>query len=88
VHKAAGGIIRVTLELVEERINDILISGDFEFFPRQKLADLEKNLIGIRYNEQDLNDIINLFYQENSVKAPGTLPQDFSKAIRLAVQQI
>ncbi|MHA1129758.1 MAG: lipoate--protein ligase [Candidatus Helarchaeota archaeon] len=88
VFKAEGGLIRVTLELHDGLIEDVLISGDFEFFPKDKLADLEKALIGLRPTKDTLNATIENFYQNQKIQAPGTHPQDFTKTILLAQESL
>lgn len=84
--KAPGGLIRVTLKVIDGRIEDILISGDFEFFPKEKLAELESALVGLCVEETVLNEQIDLFYKDNAVQSPGTTPTDFTKTILLATQ--
>jgi len=88
MHKAPGGLIRVTLEVVEKRIRDILISGDFWFIPQQSLAELEKRLVGLDFDENDLLKSVNKFYRNYHIETPGVTPRDFVKSIKLAKQQI
>ncbi|NIM76781.1 MAG: hypothetical protein GTO21_08910, partial [Armatimonadetes bacterium] len=42
VHKAPGGLIRGISEIKEGRIISTSISGDFFFYPEEKLATLEE----------------------------------------------
>jgi lipoate-protein ligase A len=88
VYKAVGGLIRMTIEIVNKKIKDILISGDFEFFPKEKLADFEKELIGLELNQSILQKCIENFYVVNKIQAPGTEPQDFTTALLLALRNI
>src|SRR4030043_354357 len=44
LHKARGGLIRTAEEIYEGRIEDITISGDFTFFPKEQLIGLEESL--------------------------------------------
>jgi lipoate-protein ligase A len=44
LHKAKGGLIRTAEEISEGEIEDINISGDFTFFPKERLAGLEASL--------------------------------------------
>jgi lipoate-protein ligase A len=84
IHKSPGGLIRVTAELVEGRINDVLISGDFTFIPSTKIPMLEKALVGVKLDEKELTDITRKFYEENKIESPGTTPIDFVRAILIA----
>ncbi|NVM55557.1 MAG: hypothetical protein HWN66_17755 [Candidatus Helarchaeota archaeon] len=88
VFKSVGGLIRVTMEIVDKKINDILISGDFEFFPKEKLADLESQLVDLELDEDILTKTVEQFYKDYEVQAPGTEPRDFVKTILQAVQKI
>jgi lipoate-protein ligase A len=83
LYKSIGGLIRVTAEFTENRINDVLISGDFTFLP-PKIPELEKALVSADLNEQTLTDIIKRFYAESGIASPGTTPSDFTKAILIA----
>jgi lipoate-protein ligase A len=84
IHKSLGGLIRVTAELVEGRINDLLISGDFTFIPSTMIPMLEKALIGLIPDEKELTDTTEKFYEENKIESPGTTPNDFVRAILIA----
>ncbi len=86
--KAEGGLIQVTLEIEDGKITDILVSGDFEFSPTGKLAKLEQKLVGLRPDGETLTSTIEEFYQTYQIQAPGTRPQDITKAILLAYELI
>ncbi|MDF1541242.1 MAG: biotin/lipoate A/B protein ligase family protein, partial [Candidatus Thorarchaeota archaeon] len=45
-HKATGGLMRVTQTVDDEKISEIVISGDFFVFPGEALRKIEENLIG------------------------------------------
>jgi len=88
IFKSQGGLIRITLEIDNGIIKDILISGDFEFFPKEDLSAMEKELIGLALNEGNLREKIEKFYETHSIQAPGTNPNDFVRTIQLASQNI
>ncbi|MFX1520952.1 MAG: biotin/lipoate A/B protein ligase family protein [Promethearchaeota archaeon] len=84
VYKSPGGLIRVTGELTDDEIlTDLLVSGDFWFFPADSLQDLETALIGHRIKENELFERISHFYEEHNIESPGTSPEDLVKAIML-----
>jgi len=85
-HKAKGGLIRTTLKLEGDKINDIMITGDFFFIPKEKLLDLENAVRGARADKADLLNTIENFYQTNKVETPGVFPKDFIAAILTATQ--
>ena len=79
VHKAPGGLIRGISEIKDDRIVSTSISGDFFFYPEEKLSALEKTLTGVKLNE--VESIIVGFYQDEDIESPGVTPADFAKAI-------
>jgi lipoate-protein ligase A len=86
VYKAKGGLIRILLEIVNGVINDIMISGDFCFYPKEKLIKLENYLKGIELNESILYESIKNFYIKEKIESPGVTVMDFVSSIILASQ--
>ncbi len=81
VYKSPGGLIRITAEIVDNVINDIFISGDFTFVPTSKLKELENRLIGLPLDADEVVLAIDHFYRDHEIQAPGTTPDDITKAI-------
>jgi lipoate-protein ligase A len=79
MHKAPGGLIRATLEVQEGRILAIGLSGDFFFYPADKLADLEQILLGVELAEAQAT--IERFYRDHDIQSPGVTPQDLAVAL-------
>lgn len=79
-YKAPGGLIRVIAEVQEGVIADISLSGDFFFYPAERLADLERALVGVRVEE--VEQAIARFYAEHGVESPGVTPADFAAVLR------
>jgi lipoate-protein ligase A len=79
VYKATGGLIRATTEVQDGVIASISISGDFFFFPEEKLTDLETALAGIPVAEAE--QAIAKFHAEQNVESPGVTPADFAQVI-------
>jgi lipoate-protein ligase A len=80
VHKAPGGLIRVSVELRDGAIMSVALSGDFFFYPAEKLVDLEKHLVGTSLS--DVEAKVAEFYRANDIKAPGVTPHDVAMALR------
>lgn len=80
-HKAPGGLIRVLMELHEERIATLELSGDFFVYPAEALSELEQALIGARL--ADAESVIAGFYRSRRVESPGVSPADFAIALGL-----
>jgi lipoate-protein ligase A len=81
VHKAPGGLIRTTVKVEGERIADVLISGDFSLFPREKTAIIEQALVGSALDKKDMLRRIIDVYSEHSLESPGITPEDFALAL-------
>ena len=81
IHKAKGGLIRTVEEVEENRINEIGISGDFQFYPKDDLANMELELRKTECEEERVHRKIQQFYEEHHIEAPGVAPQDFTTAI-------
>lgn len=78
-HKAPGGLIRVLMELHDERIAALELSGDFFVYPAEALGELEQVLIGARL--ADAESVIAGFYRSRRVESPGVGPADFAEAL-------
>ena len=79
VHKAPGGLIRGDVELADGVISSVVLSGDFFFFPTEKLGDLERQLVG--KEAEEVEETIADFYAEQSIESPGVEPSDFARVV-------
>jgi len=80
-YKASGGLIRTAQEVKNEMITDIDISGDFQFYPKSELTDLEQNLQQIKRKENIIISKIEDFYHKKKIESPGVEPENVSEAI-------
>jgi len=84
-YKAAGGLIRTTVEVVDEKISEVVISGDFFMLPNEAIAQLEREIIGSSIEEDELLRRIRVAYSENGIISPGVTPEDIKTTIRKAI---
>ncbi len=84
-HKA-GKMIRVTLEIEQNTLKDVLISGDFFMVPEDKLPLLEENLRGTAADSPEIYRRVRKFYEDNKVETPGVTVDDLSTAIMKALK--
>ncbi len=82
IYKAKGGLIRIKIK-GEDKIEKIVITGDFFFYPENELENLEKYLIGTKISEEEVYKSIKKFYKEKNIESPGLNPEDLTKAIIL-----
>ena len=81
IYKAKGGLIRTAQEVKRRTLKDISISGDFTFYPKEELSELEDTLKETEKEEKKLTAKIEEFYEKTRVQTPGVEPQDIIKAI-------
>jgi lipoate-protein ligase A len=81
LHKARGGLIRTAEEISEGRIEDINISGDFTFYPKEGLTGLEESLEKAPLKEEKIIERVETFYEEKGVESPGVESKDFAQTI-------
>jgi lipoate-protein ligase A len=81
LHKARGGLIRTAEAISEGRIQDITISGDFTFFPKEQLAGLEKSLEKVSLDEEKITKTVETFYEGKEIESPGVESKDIAQTI-------
>jgi len=81
IYKARGGLIRTAEEISEKRLEEITISGDFIFFPKEDLKGLEGALEKIPLDKNRIIEKVETFYEEKEIESPGVESRDFATAI-------
>jgi lipoate-protein ligase A len=81
LHKAKGGLIRTIEEISERRLEDITISGDFTFYPKEHLDGLERTLEKVLLEEEKIIERVETFYEKERVESPGVESKDFAQTI-------
>jgi lipoate-protein ligase A len=80
-HKAKGGLIRTAEEISERKIEEITISGDFTFYPKEGLDGLERSLVKVSLEEEKIIERVETYYEEKKVESPGVESKDIAKTI-------
>ncbi|MGQ9722421.1 MAG: lipoate protein ligase C-terminal domain-containing protein [Candidatus Jordarchaeum sp.] len=80
-----GKLVEAKVKIIEGKINEILITGDFYVHPEEEIEELEKNLLGI--SVEKVNDVVNNFFKNRDIILVGVRPQDFVKVILMASQE-
>ena len=86
LHKAKGGLIRTAEEISEGRIEDISISGDFTFYPKERLDGLEGSLEKVPLEEDQIIERVEAYYEEKGIESPGVVSKDFATTILNPIQ--
>ncbi len=76
VYKAPGGLIRAAFEVHEGNLATVSLSGDFFFYPEEKLTDLEEALRGV--STESASRVVTRFYDEHGIESPGVTPEDLA----------
>ncbi len=79
--KFQGGLVQIFLNSENNKIKEILISGDFTISPPYILKELEHHLQGMKIDEETLTKTIIDFYSKHSVESPGILAKEISGLI-------
>jgi lipoate-protein ligase A len=77
--KAPGGLLRAIVEIREEHIAEVSLSGDFFFYPADRLEALEAALLGVELSA--VEQAIAEFYRREGIESPGVTPADFARAL-------
>ena len=81
LHKAKGGLIRTAEEVSESKIEEITISGDFTFCPKEGLDGLEESLEKVPLEEEKIIERVESYYEQKKVESPGVESRDIAKTI-------
>jgi lipoate-protein ligase A len=81
LHKARGGLIRTAEEISERKIEEITISGDFTFFPKERLIGLEQSLEKVSLEEDQIIERVETFYEKEEAQSPGVESKDIATTI-------
>ncbi len=82
IYKAKGGLIR-TAEEVENKnlLKSIVVSGDFNLFPKKSLQEVEKSLKNKEFNREIIKQEIEKIYEKEHIESPGVEPEDIAKTV-------
>ncbi|NHJ31600.1 MAG: lipoate--protein ligase family protein [Asgard group archaeon] len=79
------GLIEVELDIENSQISSLKITGDFFIYPEEALEIIEKELLGIEINKEQLEDKIEGIYNQQEISTPGIAVDDWVKVILKAV---
>ncbi len=79
--KAPKGVIKVELELADDAISQVSISGDFFMYPEDALERLEQALVGVKAERKSLLAAVQRFYNSTGVQTPMVEPEHWVEAI-------
>jgi lipoate---protein ligase len=86
-YKAPGGLIRATIRVSNDVIDDVALSGDFTIFPATALSMLEDAVHGAKRGEE-IVPLLRKIYRTAHIMSPGVTPEDFAEAITRTLKDI
>ena len=81
VHKAPGGLIRATVELREDHLYGVSLSGDYFSYPEDGVDELESVLEGAEIGK--VEDRLVEFYSTGRVETPGVTVRDWMMVLSM-----
>ncbi|UCD04898.1 MAG: lipoate--protein ligase family protein [candidate division WOR-3 bacterium] len=82
LYKAKGGLIRSAEEIENKRtIKEIVVSGDFNLFPKEALNDIENALKNKDFDEETIKREVSRTYEKKKIESPGVGPEDIAKTV-------
>ena len=84
--KAPKGVIKVELELKDDTISRISLSGDFFMYPEDALERLERTLVGVKAERESLLTAVQSFYSSTGARTPMMEPEHWVEAILRAAK--
>jgi lipoate-protein ligase A len=89
-YKSEAGMVRFSLSvnLPQNRIRDVYITGDFLSFPTRALYDLESQLRGVPLDKNQIQKIIGSFFDKGDIRIPGMTKEDFLNPLYSALDKI
>ena len=85
-YKVPGGkLLCAKVDVTNDRISSLQISGDFFLLPETDLEDLEVQLIGMEAAPDVIKDKVNSFFGERKTTIVGASPDEFAHVINTAI---
>ncbi len=85
-YKVPGGkLLCAKVEVENDSIAWLQISGDFFLLPETDLEDLEGQLLGMETDPESIKEIVVTFFNERKTTIVGASPEDFAHVINTAI---
>lgn len=84
----AEKLLRITMESKNNKIEDLVVSGDFFIEPKESVKLIESELIGTSLEKEKLEKKIMEVFNKYNIEATGVEPNDFVEALLKARKKI
>ena len=75
-----GKMLKINVELEDNVIRSIKLTGDFFIFPNEAVEDIENYLINMNIN--DISDKLSKFIENNTIEVIGFSPENLEEIIK------
>ncbi len=76
-----GKVVKIDLEIVDNKINKIQIYGDFFMHPEESLIEIENALVGCKIDIDELYKTIQKIVNDNNITCIGIDPKYLAEVI-------
>jgi lipoate-protein ligase A len=84
-HRTQKGLIEVELNLENNKISALKITGDFFIYPEEALEIIEQELLNFEIEEEQLKNKLDEIYKQQQISTPGISIDDWVTVILKAV---
>lgn len=81
IHKSQGGLIRAETTVREGKIDELTLTGDFTFIPKNAFQPFVNSLIGSDFAFDSVCSSASQYFERNEVDMPGVDARDIAIAI-------
>jgi hypothetical protein len=86
-YKASKGLIKVSISISGDRIENLKISGGFIIYPENAVEEIEKGLRGETLDEETLREKIQELFAVKGIQTAGVTVEDLTRAIISAYRE-
>ena len=79
------GVIEVDIEVSDDYIQAIKITGDFFIYPEDAIEDFEQQLQGVKIDRVQLHEAFAELYSQQELSTPGITIDDWVEVVLKAI---
>jgi hypothetical protein len=84
--KAEKGVIELVLEIIDNKLSNVTITGDFFFHPEDALEELENTLNNSKADLTIIKEKIVNLYAEKKISTPGITLENWLEVFKKAIE--
>jgi hypothetical protein len=84
-HRTKKGLIEVELSIDNDSLSSLKITGDFFVYPEEALEVIEKELLNLKINQEQIKEKMMEIYKQHQISTPGITIDDWVTVVMKAV---